>query len=138
MGETMFAEPCCTGRLVGRGRPMEAPCAVLRASPHCACSMANQARTSPLLARRPVDEWPVVECLLSWHSDGFPLAKAQASYPAQAFACQADALCKGCSGGMMSNGIAEGMHELFLQPHNDPDPSRCQCAIEAPHPMCRS
>lgn len=27
---------------------------------------------------KPVEEWPVVEALLCWHSDGFPLAKAQA------------------------------------------------------------
>lgn len=26
----------------------------------------------------PVDKWPECECLLSWYSDGFPLAKAQA------------------------------------------------------------
>ena len=26
----------------------------------------------------PIEDWPVVQCLLSWHSKGFPLAKAQA------------------------------------------------------------
>jgi hypothetical protein len=26
----------------------------------------------------PVEEWPLCDCLLSWHSDGFPLRKAQA------------------------------------------------------------
>ena len=26
----------------------------------------------------PVEEWPIVTCLLTWHSDGFPLKKAQA------------------------------------------------------------
>ncbi|GFR40431.1 hypothetical protein Agub_g1005 [Astrephomene gubernaculifera] len=26
---------------------------------------------------KPTDEWPHVECLLCWHSDGFPLKKAQ-------------------------------------------------------------
>lgn len=26
----------------------------------------------------PIEEWPIVQCLLSWHSKGFPLAKAQA------------------------------------------------------------
>ena len=26
---------------------------------------------------KPVEEWPVVQCLLSWHSKGFPLTKAQ-------------------------------------------------------------
>lgn len=25
----------------------------------------------------PVEDWPVVQCLLSWHSGGFPLNKAQ-------------------------------------------------------------
>ena len=25
----------------------------------------------------PVADWPAVDCLLSWHSDGFPLKKAQ-------------------------------------------------------------
>ena len=24
---------------------------------------------------KPIQEWPTCECLLSWHSDGFPLAK---------------------------------------------------------------
>ena len=24
---------------------------------------------------KPVQEWPTCECLLSWHSDGFPLSK---------------------------------------------------------------
>jgi inositol hexakisphosphate/diphosphoinositol-pentakisphosphate kinase len=24
-----------------------------------------------------IEEWPVVQCLLSWHSGGFPLRKAQ-------------------------------------------------------------
>ena len=27
---------------------------------------------------KPVEEWPRCDCLLSWHSDGFPLQKAQA------------------------------------------------------------
>ena len=26
----------------------------------------------------PVEDWPVVDALLSWHSDGFPLKRAQA------------------------------------------------------------
>ncbi|EFN57696.1 hypothetical protein CHLNCDRAFT_57228 [Chlorella variabilis] len=26
---------------------------------------------------KPVDEWPLCDCLLCWHSDGFPLKKAQ-------------------------------------------------------------
>ncbi len=30
------------------------------------------------ILNRPIEEWPIVQCLLSWHSDGFPLAKAQA------------------------------------------------------------
>lgn len=30
------------------------------------------------ILNKPVEEWPVVQCLLSWHSGGFPLAKAQA------------------------------------------------------------
>jgi len=25
----------------------------------------------------PVEGWPIVQCLLSWHSEGFPLHKAQ-------------------------------------------------------------
>ena len=29
------------------------------------------------ILNEPVEEWPVVQCLLSWHSKGFPLAKAQ-------------------------------------------------------------
>ena len=24
---------------------------------------------------KPIQEWPACECLLSWHSDGFPLGK---------------------------------------------------------------
>ena len=28
------------------------------------------------ILNKPVSEWPHCECLLSWHSDGFPLAKA--------------------------------------------------------------
>ena len=27
---------------------------------------------------QPVEEWPLCDVLLSWHSDGFPLAKGQA------------------------------------------------------------
>lgn len=30
------------------------------------------------ILHKPIEEWPVCECLLSWHSDGFPLARAQA------------------------------------------------------------
>lgn len=26
---------------------------------------------------KPTEDWPHVECLLCWHSDGFPLKKAQ-------------------------------------------------------------
>ena len=26
---------------------------------------------------KPIQDWPTCECLLSWHSDGFPLAKVQ-------------------------------------------------------------
>lgn len=29
------------------------------------------------ILNKPVEEWPVVQCLLSWHSGGFPLSKAQ-------------------------------------------------------------
>jgi hypothetical protein len=29
------------------------------------------------ILNKPVEEWPVVDCLLSWHSEGFPLRKAQ-------------------------------------------------------------
>lgn len=31
-----------------------------------------------LILEHPPEEWPEVDCLLSWYSDGFPLAKAQA------------------------------------------------------------
>ncbi|KAF6263760.1 histidine phosphatase superfamily-domain-containing protein [Scenedesmus sp. NREL 46B-D3] len=31
-----------------------------------------------LILGAPVNEWPRVDCLMSWYSDGFPLAKAQA------------------------------------------------------------
>ena len=27
------------------------------------------------ILNKPVEEWPVVDCLLSWHSEGFPLKK---------------------------------------------------------------
>jgi hypothetical protein len=30
-----------------------------------------------VILSKPIEEWPVVETLLSWHSDGFPLEKAQ-------------------------------------------------------------
>ncbi|KAG2489657.1 hypothetical protein HYH03_011935 [Edaphochlamys debaryana] len=30
-----------------------------------------------VILEKPTDEWPHVECLLCWHSDGFPLKKAQ-------------------------------------------------------------
>jgi hypothetical protein len=29
------------------------------------------------ILNKPVAEWPLVQCLLSWHSEGFPLKKAQ-------------------------------------------------------------
>ena len=29
------------------------------------------------IVNKPVEEWPVVSCLLAWHSEGFPLKKAQ-------------------------------------------------------------
>lgn len=29
------------------------------------------------ILNHPIEEWPIVTCLLSWHSDGFPLKKAQ-------------------------------------------------------------
>ncbi|CAL8465105.1 g4640 [Coccomyxa elongata] len=29
------------------------------------------------ILHKPITEWPTCDCLLSWHSDGFPLAKAQ-------------------------------------------------------------
>ena len=28
------------------------------------------------ILHKPVTEWPTCDCLLSWHSDGFPLPKA--------------------------------------------------------------
>ena len=31
------------------------------------------------ILNKPVTEWPTCECLLSWHSDGFPLAKVLAA-----------------------------------------------------------
>ena len=30
------------------------------------------------ILNKPIEEWPRCDCLLSWHSDGFPLRKAQA------------------------------------------------------------
>ena len=30
-----------------------------------------------VMLNKPTEEWPQVECLLCWHSDGFPLKKAQ-------------------------------------------------------------
>lgn len=29
------------------------------------------------ILNRPIQEWPTCECLLSWHSDGFPLVKVK-------------------------------------------------------------
>jgi inositol hexakisphosphate/diphosphoinositol-pentakisphosphate kinase len=29
-----------------------------------------------VILRKPVEEWPLVDCLISFHSKGFPLAKA--------------------------------------------------------------
>ncbi|KAL6759871.1 hypothetical protein V8C86DRAFT_3024703, partial [Haematococcus lacustris] len=31
-----------------------------------------------ILLNKPIEEWPICDTLLSWHSDGFPLAKAEA------------------------------------------------------------
>lgn len=31
-----------------------------------------------LILNAPIQDWPRVDCLMSWYSDGFPLAKAQA------------------------------------------------------------
>lgn len=31
-----------------------------------------------VILNKPIEEWPRCDCLLSWHSDGFPLQKAQA------------------------------------------------------------
>lgn len=33
-----------------------------------------------VILNTPVEEWPVVSCLLCWHSEGFPLKKASAVY----------------------------------------------------------
>ncbi len=30
-----------------------------------------------VICEKPTEEWPHVECMLCWHSDGFPLKKAQ-------------------------------------------------------------
>lgn len=32
-----------------------------------------------VIVSKPISEWPHCECLLSWHSDGFPLSKVQYS-----------------------------------------------------------
>ena len=34
--------------------------------------------TNDMILNEPIEAWPVVDCLLSWFSDGFPLAKAVA------------------------------------------------------------
>lgn len=31
-----------------------------------------------MILHAPIEEWPEADVLLSWYSDGFPLAKAQA------------------------------------------------------------
>ena len=31
------------------------------------------------IMNKPIAEWPACDCLLSWHSDGFPLAKVSSS-----------------------------------------------------------
>jgi inositol hexakisphosphate/diphosphoinositol-pentakisphosphate kinase len=34
-------------------------------------------RCSQVILNRPVAEWPLCDVMLSWHSDGFPLARAK-------------------------------------------------------------
>ena len=50
-------------------------------SPPAASSPTPRPPT-PLLSQtileEPPERWPQCDCLLSWHSDGFPLKKAQA------------------------------------------------------------
>ena len=33
------------------------------------------------ILNKPITEWPTCECLLSWHSDGFPLHKVRQDLP---------------------------------------------------------
>ena len=31
-----------------------------------------------VILNKPIEEWPVCQCLLAWHSEGFPLKKVRA------------------------------------------------------------
>lgn len=57
-----------------RSKPMQEIVARLQAS--------GEFEVSPfgddVILNKPIEEWPRCDCLLSWHSDGFPLTKAQA------------------------------------------------------------
>jgi hypothetical protein len=47
-----------------------------------------------MILDRPVEEWPQCDALMSWHSDGFPLAKAQAYITVRPVFCVNDIMAQ--------------------------------------------
>ena len=81
---------------------------------------------------RPVSEWPTCDCLLSWHSDGFPLAKVPTlSLNITSLFSLTQSL--NVDGGIHTR-AHEGGHQLLLS-RNKFTPFACAHADVAPAPL---